>query len=199
MRNDYKIFFDNISEKSNILDIGCGEGDFLLELKQKKSCLTSGLEYDSEKVAKALEKGLSVIQGDADADMAYYPDNEQFDGIIIAHALQVMKNPREVLKKARKITKKLYVSTPNFAYYKNRMYLFLKGRMPVTSSLSYAWYETPNIHFSTIIDFIELAEEVGFKIEKSFYETGKGQTKEFSSNNPRVANIFGVNGFFVLK
>ncbi len=203
MRQDYKIFLDCIKTYSKVIDVGCGEGEFLEILKQQKSCHVFGIEVESEKVATALSRGVSVIQGDADKDLGYYPNKETapsaFDYLILANTLQVMKNPKEILEHAKRISKKTLVSTPNFGFVANRFQFLSKGKMPVTKQLSYEWYDTPNIHFSTITDFIDLLKQVGFTIEKSYYIDGGNDAKEFDSKNPTVANLFGREGIFVLS
>lgn len=203
MRKDYEIFFDNIKTYSKVMDIGCGEGEFLEILKRQKSCHVFGIEIESERVAAALNKGISVVQADADHDLQFYPSKETspepFDYLILANTLQVMRRPKNTLEHARRISKKVLVSIPNFGFISNRIALLTKGKMPVTKQLSYEWYETPNIHFSTITDFIDLIDKVGFTIEKSYYIDQGTDAKEFHSNNPTIANLFGRNGVFILS
>jgi methionine biosynthesis protein MetW len=206
VNKDHEIFLNEINNESKVLEVGCGEGDFLSILKNKKNCKCYGLEIESDRVASGLEKGLSIIQGDADYDLINYPDKNNiqnpFDFLIMANSLQVMKKPYEVLCNAKRTSDKILISIPNFGYYKNRLYLGLKGRMPVTSRLSFEWYETPNIHFSTIRDFIEMAEKIGLEVEKSYYVRGRGKKAkivEFNSSKPSIANIFGHQGIFILK
>lgn len=203
MRQDYKIFMDVIKTYSKVIDIGCGEGEFLEMLKQQKSCQVFGIEMESSKVATALSRGVSVIQGDADADLNFYPSKETapepFDFLILANSLQVFKNPKDILEHAKRISKKTLISTPNFGYIANRFQFLRKGKMPVTKQLSYEWYDTPNIHFSTLTDFIDLLKEVGFTIEKCYYIDNGGEAKEFDSKNPTIANLFGKEGVFVVS
>lgn len=202
MRKDQEIFFNLIEPNSKVIDIGCGEGELLHKLKLEKDAKAHGVELESERVAKCLEKGLSVIQGDADFDLDYYPNKElagnPFDYVILANTLQVMRNPKHLLENAKRIGKKTLVSVPNFGHYKNMLYLILNGKMPVTSELSYEWYETPNIHFSTLKDFISLINKVGLKIEKSHYIDAKSRLKDLNPNSPNFANIFATKGIFVL-
>ena len=203
MRKDYEIFLDHIKTYTKVIDIGCGEGEFLQILKRQKSCHVFGIEVESTKVAEALSKGISVIQGDADSELKNLPAKESlaepFDFAILANTLQVMKNPKTILEQARRISRKTLISTPNFGYIANRFQLLTRGKMPVTKQLTYEWYETPNIHFSTITDFIDLINKVGFTIEKSFYIDTGGEAKEFAAKNPTIANLFGREGVFVLS
>lgn len=202
MRKDYQIFFDYIKPETKIIDIGCGEGDFLSVLKAQKNCRCYGIEIKSEKVATCLSSGLSVIQGDAEEELKFFPAvetaPEPFDYAVIAESLQVMKNPKEIILQAKKIAREVLISIPNFGYWENRLYLTLKGKMPMSKQLSYKWYETPNIHFSTITDFIELLEENKMKINKSFYLNDKQEIKNFRPFFPIIANVFGKTGVFVL-
>jgi methionine biosynthesis protein MetW len=202
MRADYEIFLEYIKPGSKVMDIGCGEAEFLFNLKQQKNCRTFGIELAAEKVADAIGKGISVIQGDADHDLASFPSKDvapdPFDYCILANTLQVMKRPRETLIEAKRISTKVLVSIPNFGFLSQRFYLLFRGKMPVTKQLSYEWYETPNIHFSTTTDFIDLIKNVGLKIEKSYYVDLGGQPKEYIADNPTIANLFGKNAVFIL-
>jgi len=203
MRKDYEIFFKHIKPQSKVLDIGCGEGEFLEILKNVYSCHAYGIDIESERVASALSKGLSVVQGDADKELQFFPAKEvapeAFDYAILANTLQAMKHPKETLEQARRVSKKTLVSIPNFGFYANRLQLLLKGKMPVTKQLSYEWYETPNIHFSTLTDFIVLVKKVGYNIDYSYYITDSGVPRRFSPSTPHMANLFGRTGVFVLS
>jgi len=196
MRNDIEEIVKLIPPKSRVLDIGCGEGELLLAVKAK-GCDARGLELDQLKVAICLQNGLSVMQGDADIDLAHYPDNA-FDYAVLTNTLQVTKHPEKILVEMLRIAKYLVVSIPNFGYWKNRWQLVLSGRMPVTKKLSYQWYETPNIHFCTIRDFIILCEGLNIKIEKRLAINPSGKVIHFTGLGG-VANIFGEQGVFLLS
>lgn len=203
MREDYKIFLDNIKTYTKVIDVGCGEGEFLGMLKQQKNCQVFGIEVASERVAVALSKGISIIQGDADVDLNFYPSKEEapepFDYLILANALQVFKDPKSILEHAKRVSKKTLVSMPNFGFIANRFQFLTKGKMPVTKQLSYQWYDTPNIHFSTITDMIALIKQIGFTIEKAYYIDHGGEAQEFSPKSPTIANMFGREGIFMLS
>jgi methionine biosynthesis protein MetW len=208
MRPDQKIFFDYIQPNSKVIDVGCGEGVYLERLKKQKSIKAFGIEIEAQKVATAVTKGISVIQGDGDFDLKFYPsidDNlknsmsKGFDYSILAESLQVMKHPRDVLEECKRISKTVLVSIPNFGYIKNRLQLGFLGIMPVTKELSFEWYETPNIHFSTIKDFIALIDDIGFKIKHCYAEMPNGTTRKFNPKNPFLINAFAVKGIFVLE
>lgn len=190
---------DLIAPGAKVLDIGCGKGTLLAYLKEQKQAKVSGLEIESARVAEAVAAGISVVQGDGDGELQYYPD-KAFDYVILSLTLQVMKHPKEVLEQALRIGKKVVVAIPNFGHVHNRFYLLLKGRMPVTSKLSFQWYETPNIHFCTIKDMAALAKEIGCTIEKKQYLTGKGTAHRFHIGLCALkANLFGEYGVFLLR
>lgn len=203
MRKDYEIFSNYIKPNSKVIDIGCGEGDFLDYLKAYKNCLTHGIDVDSGNVALAMNKGLSVIHGDADIDLSFYPSKNKtdkpFDYAILANTIQAIKAPDKVLEQAKRIAKEVLISTPNFAYIENRKYFIFKGMMPVTKQLPYEWYNTPNIHFSTIRDMIILLKEKGFSIKQLYYVTEKGKVKEASEDFLFFANLFGKMGVYIVS
>ncbi len=151
---------------SRVLDVGCGDGQLLRLLAEERSADGRGIELSQQGVNDCVAKGLSVIQGDADADLADYPD-DAFDYVILSQTLQATRQPRVVLEHMLRIGRRAIVSVPNFGHWKVRAQLALLGRMPVTESLSHTWYDTPNIHFCTISDFIVLAREVGATIDRS--------------------------------
>lgn len=200
MRPDFKIIADIISAKARVIDIGCGNGDLLKYLAKKKQVEGRGIELDQRNASRAVSRGISVIQGDADADLKYYPD-KSFDYAILSQTIQATKNPKEILLEMLRIANHAIVSFPNFGHIRNRLYLCLKGRMPVTKNLSYEWYETPNIHFCTIKDFVALAGELGLTIEKKYYVTRYGGESLFSGliGGLSLANLFGDQGIFLLK
>lgn len=197
IREGLKLIAGLVPPGSKVLDIGCGEGELLDYLVHQQGVDGRGIELSLDGVKHAVGNGLSVIQGDADSDLHYYPD-DAFDYAILSLTLQATRQPHEVMKEMLRIARRAVVAFPNFAYWRNRFYLMLNGRMPVTRDLPYEWYDTPNIHFCTIRDFIVLSEEVGFTIEKQFYISPSGHAHEFSGFNP-VANFLGKEGVFVVR
>jgi len=156
-----------VTPGSRVLDVGCGEGELLQLLAGARDVDGRGIELSQAGVNVCVAKGLSVIQGDADADLADYPD-EAFDFVILSQTLQATRQPRVVLENLLRIGRRAIVSAPNFGHWSVRLQLAVHGRMPVTEKLNYSWYDTPNIHFCTIADFLQLAEEIGAVIDKSF-------------------------------
>lgn len=196
LRNDIKEIANLIPTGARVLDVGSGDGELLSELKAK-GCDARGLELDQLKVAQCLQQGLSVMQGDADIDLAHYPANA-FDYVVLTNTLQVTKYPHLILKDVLRIADKVLVSIPNFGYWKNRAQLFVSGRMPVTKKLSYQWYETPNIHFCTIRDFVILCGGLNINIEKRLAINSSGKIIHFSGLGG-YANLFGEQGIFLLS
>ena len=164
-KKDFKIIADLIPAKSSVIDIGCNDGSLLEFLKEEKDINGRGMEIDQQKVQLCLSKGISVIEGDADLDLYDYPDN-LFDYSILTYTLQATKSPKNVLSELVRISSKAIISFPNFGHWKIATSLLIKRKMPISEKLSYSWHETPNLHFCTINDFIDLCEEAGIRIEK---------------------------------
>ena len=164
-KKDFKIIADLIPAKSSVIDVGCNDGSLLEFLKEEKDIDGRGMEIDQKKVQLCLSKGISVIEGDADLDLYDYPDN-LFDYSILTYTLQATKSPKNVLSELVRISSKAIISFPNFGHWKIATSLLLKRKMPISEKLSYSWHETPNLHFCTINDFIDLCDEVEIRIEK---------------------------------
>jgi methionine biosynthesis protein MetW len=166
-RIDLLLIAGMVEPGARVLDVGCGTGELLKLLEEKKLVDGRGVELSQSGVNFCVAKGLSVIQGDADHDLANYPD-QAFDYAILSQTLQATRRPKEVLEELLRIARHVIVSFPNFGHWRIRWQILVHGRMPITWNLPEAWYETPNIHFCTIADFRELCEVVGAKVERSF-------------------------------
>ena len=197
LRTDLKVICDIVQPGAKVLDIGCGDGELLKELKSQKNVSGRGIELAQANVSAGLAAGLSVMQGDADTDLLHYP-SDSFDYAILTQTLQATKHPELILKETLRIAHHTIVALPNFGYWKNRLQLLLDGKMPVTKKLSYEWYETPNIHFCTLRDFIALTGKLGIKIEKSLAITAANKIIRFHGTSTR-ANLFGELGIFLLS
>lgn len=171
LRPDLAIIAANVAAGARVLDVGCGDGELIASLRDAHGCNVHGMEIDGENVADCVARGLSVIQGDADRDLAFYPDGG-FDFAILSQTLQTTKRPDLVLEELLRIGKRAFVSFPNFAHWRVRLSLLWNGRMPVTRLLPIAWYETPNIHHVTIRDFRELVATRRIKVEQAWFLTG---------------------------
>ncbi len=167
LRVDLKMIADLVEPGSRVLDVGCGDGSLLDWLGENKNVDGRGIELSMSGVSAAVAQGLSVIQGDADTDLAYYPDGA-FDYVILSQTLQATREPKRVIENMLRIGRHAIVSFPNFGHWHVRWDLSVKGRMPITDNLSYEWYETPNIHFCTIRDFHLLCNEMGLTVERRF-------------------------------
>ena len=196
IRYDLEIIADLVKEKSKVLDIGCGNGELLEFLKKTKSVDARGLEISQKQVSNALSKGLSVIQGDAEKDLTYYPDRN-FDYAILSQTIQATHNPKEILEEMLRIAEYAVISLPNFAHIKNRLYLLFKGTMPVSKTIPFEWYETPNIHFCSIVDFEKLCKKLNFTIKRKAFLTNKHRLISFLGNKI-MANLFAEYGIFLI-
>ena len=197
IRKDWSLIESLIDKNSRILDIGCGQGVLIEELEKNINAKTHGIELNQELAAKAISKGLNVIHGNAEKDLAQYSDNS-FSYVILSQTLQAMFKPRDMLLELLRIGSKAIVSFPNFGHWKIRLQLLLTGKMPVTESLPYEWYNTPNIHFFTIQDFQNLCSELNIKIEKSIGLTTKGRQFEIPSGISS-ANLLTHEAIFLLS
>ena len=164
-RLDHLLVADMVDRGSRVLDVGCGDGE-LLKLLETRGIDGRGIELSREGVNECVAKGLAVIQGDADTDLANYPD-DAFDFVILSQTLQATRHPRIVLEHMLRIGRRAVVSFPNFGHWRIRLALLFGGQMPRTDNLPDTWYDTPNIHFCTIKDFRDLCEVVGVKMEKA--------------------------------
>ena len=165
LRKDLKIISEFIEEKEKILDVGCGEGDLIDFLSKKKLVDCRGIELSQDGVNKCVEKGLTVIQGDANADLIDYPNNV-FSTVILSQTIHAMSSPEAVIMDLIRIGKRAIISFPNFAYWKIRLDLLFRGRMPKNEILPYEWYNTPNIHLCSISDFEHFCNQKKLKIIK---------------------------------
>ena len=196
LRRDLDIVASIIKEQSRVLDIGCGDGALLVHLIQNKKVQGRGLEISQRGVNECVSKGLSVIQGDADADLMDYPD-DCFDYVVLSQTIQATRDPYAVLQQMLRIGRYVVVSFPNFGHWTVRWQLGWTGRMPVTEVLEQAWYKTPNIHLCTIRDFLALCDLLEARVVKSLALDASGR---FSSiRSLRFANLFGEVGVFLLE
>lgn len=196
-RLDFLLVANMVAPGSRVLDVGSGDGSLLVLLRDQRNVDGRGIELSREGVNLCLAKGLPVIQGDADADLADYP-NDAFDYVILSQTIQATHHPKTVLEHLLRIGHRAIVTFPNFGHWRARLDLALKGRMPITENMPYSWYDTPNIHFCTIRDFVELCKVVGAKMEKAVALDAKGRPIKVSL--PWwVWNLLGAQGVFLLK
>jgi len=192
LRTDLAVIAEHVAQGSRVLDIGCGDGALMAALRDTRGVDARGLEIDAGNVASAVARGLSVIQGDADIDLAGYPD-ASFDYAILSQTLQTARAPDLVLDQLLRIGHRAFVSFPNFAHWRVRLSLLWGGRMPVTRQLPERWYDTPNIHHVTIDDFREFLRQRGVVIERSWFLSGDKQTTS------AAANLLAEHAIFLLR
>ncbi len=171
----YSIITNLIEEHSSVLDLGCGNGNLLKKLICEKKVKGFGVEISQDKVISSLQKGLSIIQADIDKGLNF--SDGHFDWAILNQTLQSCEKPDFVIKEMLRVGKKAVISFPNFAYWKVRFYLFFKGKMPKSKKLPFEWFDTPNIHLLTIIDFYEFCKKNDIKILKTIFISKEKEQK----------------------
>ncbi|MCP3053782.1 methionine biosynthesis protein MetW [Aurantimonas marianensis] len=196
-RIDLELIAGLVTPGSRVLDVGCGDGSLLSLLERRRRVDGRGVELSQAGVNECVGRGLSVIQGDADRDLVYYPD-DAFDFVILSQTIQATRNPKTVLTELLRIGERAIVSFPNFGHWSIRLSLGLYGRMPVTRNLTHSWYDTPNIHFCTIRDFVALADEIGATVAVAMAIDATGQ--KMGMKMPWAFwNLFGQQAVFVLR
>ncbi len=180
LRKELLRIAEMVPASSRVLDVGCGAGELIEHLTRAKGADARGIELSQAGVNACVAKGLSVIQGDADTDLAEYPA-QSFDFAILSQTIQATHRPGDVLDQLLRIGRRVIVSFPNFGFWKVRLKLALTGRMPRTGALDYAWHETPNIHLCTIADFVALTQETGARVERALAVEESGEVRELSA------------------
>jgi len=194
---EHKLILNLIEAGTRVLDLGCGEGDLLLALKVLKGVRAEGVELADACIQACVARGLfSVHHGDLDEGLADYPD-KSVDYVISTNTIQVLHQPMILIREMARVGKRCIVSFPNFAHWRVRLQLFLKGRMPKTVKLPYEWYETLNIHLTTIYDFRDFCRKAGLKIlrEIPLRTSADGKCIEVGF----LPNLFADAALFVLE
>ncbi len=188
---EYRVIVNMIPDASSVLDLGCGDGKLLYLLVQNRHVKGRGVEVDEDAIYECVSRGLSVSHQDIDGGLSEYGDNS-FDYVILNQTLQQVKNLERVLEEAVRVGRKVIIGFPNFAYFSSRLQMIFKGKAPVTLSLPYMWYDTPNLHFLSINDFYYYCHKKKLKIEKSVFLDNNRIVKLFP-------NFFAEVGIFVIS
>jgi len=197
MKNEFKVIADLVEKNTRVLDVGCADGVLMEFLRDNKNIDIRGLEISKNKVQKCIEKGLTVIEGNAEFDLKQFPD-KSFDYVVLSQTLQAFLNPELVINELLRVGEKAIVTIPNFGYWKVRLHLLLKGTMPVTEALPDQWYDTPNLHMCTIKDFVYFVKSRDIKIFKSLALNEKN-TSLINNNNLGIKNLFSDLGIFLIE
>ncbi len=196
-RPDHRLIADLVEPGSRLLDVGCGDGTLLELLAREKNVDGRGIEISQEGVNASVRRGLSVIQGDADTDLADYPD-AAFDYVVLSQTLPAIRDPKGVLLELLRIGQSAIVSIPNFGYWRNRLHLLLRGRMPAPRGAAEPWHETPQIRPCTIKDFVMLCRGLEISIDRRMQVDSRGKASGFRGTG-RFANLVGEQAVFLLS
>ena len=197
MKNEFKVIAELIEKEKKVLDVGCGDGTLMEFLKNNKKTNIRGLEISKSKVQECIAKGLTVIEGNAEKDLAQFPDRS-FDYVVLSQTLQAFLNPELVINELLRVGKKAIVTIPNFGYWRIRLHLLLKGTMPITKTLPDEWYNTPNIHMCSIKDFFHFVKSRDIKIFKSLAINNQNASI-INNSNLTIKNFFADLGIFLIE
>ena len=197
MKNEFKVIANLIETDRRVLDVGCGDGTLMKFLKDNKNIDCRGMEISKNKIQKCIEKGLTVIEGNAEKDLIQFPD-KSFDYAVLSQTLQAFLNPELVINELLRVGKKAIVTIPNFGYWKVRLHLLTKGTMPITKTLPDEWYNTTNLHMCTIKDFVFFVKSRNFKIFKSLALNNKNVTL-INNSNLGFKNLIADLGIFLIE
>ena len=165
-RKDMELIAELVPRGSRVLDLGCGNGEFLAHLRDHRECSGYGIEINDANVLACTQRGVNVIQLNLEEGLALF-DDQSFDVVLQLDTLQHLRNTEKMLRETARVGRIGIVSFPNFAHWPNRLHV-VSGRMPVTKVLPYQWYDTPNIRVATYADFEVLARKDGLRILDAF-------------------------------
>ena len=197
MKKEFEIIANSIQKDKSVLDVGCGDGELMKFIYENISKKIRGLELSKEKVQKCIEKGLTVIEGNAEIDLKQFPNNS-FDYVILSQTLQAFLNPEKVISDLLRIGKTSIVTIPNFGFWRVRFNLLFKGTMPVTKSLPNEWYNTPNLHMCSIKDFVNFCDKRKINLFKSLALTNN-KVSFINKFNLNMKNLTSELGIFLIE
>jgi len=197
MKEEFRIIANSIQKDKSILDVGCGDGELMKFIYENISKKIRGLEISKDNVQKCIQKGLTVIEGNAEIDLQQFPSNS-FDYVILSQTLQAFLNPEKVISDLLRIGKTSIVTIPNFGFWKVRFNLLFKGTMPVTKNLPNQWYNTPNLHMCSIKDFVNFCNERKINLFKSLALTNN-KVSSINKFNLNFKNLTSELGIFLLE
>jgi methionine biosynthesis protein MetW len=191
MRQDLTHILRWIAPGARVLDLGCGDGTFLEQLRDERAASVMGIEIDEDNITSAVGRGLAIIEQDLDRGLSNFPD-QSFDVVVMAHALQAVHYPHLVLEEMLRVGRECVVTFPNFGHWRCRLHLGTRGRMPVSRFMPYTWYDTPNIHFCTVRDFETLCRQRGIRILRRDMVGGSGLAR-------RWPNLFAETAIYLIS
>ncbi len=197
MKEEFKIIANSIQREKSILDVGCGDGELMKFIYENISKKIRGLEISKDNVQKCIQKGLTVIEGNAEMDLRQFPSNS-FDYVILSQTLQAFLNPEKVISDLLRIGKTSIVTIPNFGFWKVRFNLLFKGTMPVTKTLPNEWYNTPNLHMCSIKDFVKFCNDRKINLFKSLALTNN-KVSSINKFNLNFKNLTSELGIFLIE
>ena len=197
MKEEFKVIADSIQKNKSILDVGCGDGELMKFIYENISNKIRGLEISKDNVQICIQKGLTVIEGNAEMDLQQFPSNS-FDYVILSQTLQAFLNPEKVINDLLRIGKTSIVTIPNFGYWKVRFNLLFKGTMPVTKTLPNEWYNTPNLHMCSIKDFVNFCNKRKINLFKSLALTNN-KVSSINKFNLNFKNLTSELGIFLIE
>ena len=197
MKNEFKIIANLLPHQSRVLDVGCGDGTLIKALINEKNIDARGIELGENNVKECISRGLSVIHGNAETELSQFPD-KAFDFVILSQTLQAFYQPENVLEQLLRIGNRVIVSIPNFGYWQIRAKLLFSGKIPITNSLPYSWYDTPNLHMCSIKDFYQFCEKKKIKIDRIIGINGE-KTSSIYRINLEMKNLLSEVGIFLVS
>jgi len=197
MKEEFKIIANSIQREKSILDVGCGDGELMKFIYENISKKIRGLEISKDNVQKCIQRGLTVIEGNAEMDLQQFPNNS-FDYVILSQTLQAFLNPEKVISDLLRIGKTSIVTIPNFGFWKVRFNLLFKGTMPVTKTLPNEWYNTPNLHMCSIKDFVNFCNDRKINLFKSLALTNN-KVSSINKFNLNFKNLTSELGIFLIE